>query len=229
VRSERTCVLIISSLLFGLPACGNLITNGSFEEGTYSPTQWGWQTLVAGNNSITGWVVGNGSVDYVGAYWQPAHGSRSLDLNGDGSQGTIWQVFSSTPGRLYRVTFALAGNPDAQPRTTTLRVWADDPSATFADFSFTVNGQTYSEMGWTYHSWIFSATSGQTRLGFTSLDAYSGPVWGQNWGTSFGPALDNVTVEALGGEHLPEPGTLMLVGLGLAGSAWLRRRFKPGL
>lgn len=208
--------VVVLSCVAVAPAWANLIQNGSFELGNPSWNPYGFQSLTAPDNlTITNWSLVTGSVDYVGSYWQAAHGSRSLDMAGLYQNGTIWQTFASTPGQVYRVTFALAGNPDIQPRTTTLRVWADNPSVTYADFNYVVNGQTYSNMGWMYVSWDFTATSALTTLGFTSLETYNDPQWGY----SFGPALDDVSVAAV-----PEPATLALVGLGLIAVGFLRRR-----
>lgn len=221
---KKFLIATCAALMLSVPVWANLITNGSFEDGAFTPTPWGWQTLAAPATAITGWVVAQGSVDYVGAYWQAAHGNRSLDLNGDGSPGVIWQILSTTPGQLYRVSFALAGNPDVQPRTSSVRVWVDDPASNYADFSFLVNGQTHQQMGWVYHEWFFTATASTTRLGFSSLDTFDGVAWGQNWGYSFGPALDDVTVEAVSGVHTPEPGAFVLALVGLAAVAVLKRR-----
>lgn len=201
-------MMLCASLALVVPAQANLITNGSFEQGIDTGPEF--VTLWAGEDdwSITGWTVSAGSVDYIGGYWQAAHGSRSLDLNGL-SMGTIFQEFPTIPGVRYVVRFALAGNPDSQPRRTLMRVWADDPDVTYADFLYRVNGQTRTDMGWVYRAWAFTAASTSTTLGFTSLDQ-SG---------FYGPALDDVSVGVV-----PEPGSLALLGLGLTAAAWLRRR-----
>lgn len=210
-------VLIVATL-----GWANLLTNGSFESAWVNPGN-SYVTIYGPNTvAIIGWVIPGGvNIDYIGGFWVAADGSRSLDLNGY-NVGTIYQTFASTPNQLYRVRFALAGNPDWQPRTADVRVWVDAGSGpyAYADFSFPVNGQTRTNMGWTYYTWDFVAQSNFTTLGFTSLDNGSDD-WNPNYNypLAFGPALDDVSVTAI-----PEPATLALVGLGLIGIGYLRRR-----
>ncbi|MDW8130609.1 MAG: choice-of-anchor C family protein [Bryobacterales bacterium] len=203
---------------------GTLLTNGSFENSPVNiPGSPGFITVGSPNTWVLpGWTVAFGNIDYIGPYWQAAHGSRSLDLNGFNSQGTIYQTFPSTPGQRYLVTFALAGNPDLQPRWANIRVWVHDGLNTFdsADFNYWVSGQTRSSMGWRYVNWTFTAQSVFTTLGFTSLDNSAEDYWAPH-GYSFGPALDDVSVIPI---PIPEPATLALVGLGLIGLGFLRRK-----
>ena len=62
--------------------------------------------------SIKGWVVTRGQIDLNnGPTWQAADGERSLDLHGSPGFGGIKQPFVTKPGRIYRVTFSMAGHP----------------------------------------------------------------------------------------------------------------------
>jgi len=154
-----------------------IITNGSFE---YGPAVSTITVLYAGSTDIIGWVVVQGSIDYIGTYWIPSDGLRSLDLNGN-YPGSIAQTFSTTPGVTYQVTFDMAGNPVGGSTIKQMRVTAANDSA---DFSFDITGKSLSEMGWVNYTWEFTATDSVTTLQFLSLEPYN----------AYGPALDNVSV-----------------------------------
>ena len=185
----------------------NLIQNGSFETATINPGA-SYITLDAVSTAITGWTVSQGSIDYIGTFWQASNGSRSLDLSGaEADAGGIQQTFNTTVGETYRVTFDLAGNPEENPTIKEMRVSAGGSSA---DFSFDITGNSNSNMGWVSKSWDFTATGTTTTLSFLSLVD-----------TGFGPALDNVSVVALSSpppSPIPEPSSMLgLLSLGVLG------------
>ena len=179
----------------------NLIQNGSFETATVNPGSF--LQLDAVSTVITGWTVSQGAIDYIGTFWQASEGARSIDLQGLAS-GTIEQTFNTTIGTTYRVTFDLAGNPNASPIIKDMRVSAGGSSA---DFSFNTTGKSNSNMGWLSKSWDFTANSTTTTLEFIGLG-----------NSDAGAALDNVSVIALSSPSIPEPSSMLgLLGLGVLG------------
>jgi choice-of-anchor C domain-containing protein len=166
----------------------NLVANCSFETaGVDSGVR-----LPAGSDAIAEWLVLGDGIDYRGAYWQPAEGRRSLDLNA-AEAGAVRTSIITSPGVRYQVTFAMAGHPLGGPAVKTLRVSAAGQSK---DFSFDTTGKSTTNMGWTTKSFIFTANGTLALLTFESLTS-----------GSFGPALDNVRVV----RHTPAPPLLPLL------------------
>lgn len=178
--------------------------NGGFETG---PSPGGsFITLGAGDTSITGWTVGGNGIDYIGPYWQPSEGSRSIDLNA-GDAGAMSQTFDTLTGATYRVTFALAGNPTGDVKTGFVQA-----GATTQDFTFDTAGKSTSDMGWTDNVFDFVAGGPSTTLSFVSTIH-----------SNAGPALDDVRVMELAAP-VPVPAALPLMGGALAVLGLLRRR-----
>lgn len=175
--------------------------NGSFEDG---PNPGTFITLGAGSTAITGWTVGGNSIDYIGTYWQPAAGNRSVDLNGNGT-GSISQTFDVVAGAEYRVQFSLAGNTDGNPDLKTIKVSTEVNSQ---DFAFNAASTSHSLMGWDVYEFFFTPTTSIATLTF--LSTITGP---------YGAALDDVSVS-----QTPLPAAFTLFGSVLALFAWFRRR-----
>jgi choice-of-anchor C domain-containing protein len=194
-------------------APASVIVNGSFESGTFSGGEF--DTLGAGSPNLTGWTVGGNGIDWIGSYWQPSQGNRSVDLNALNT-GSLSQTFATTAGVIYKVTFDMAGNPDGGPAVKTLTVGATGNAA--QTYSFDTTGDSRPSMGWEGKTYFFTATGALTTLTFTSTTtANSG---NSGFPFAFGPALDNVSVTAT-----PEPVSLVLFGgLLVGGAAVVRRR-----
>ena len=180
------------------------LTNGSFESASVDPGVF--ETLSSGSTVITGWTVG-GEIDYIGSYWQPDDGKRSLDMNGT-TAGSISQMITGlTKGQAYLINFSLSGNPDSLvPPTRKLDVVVGLGAASYF---FTI-ANTRENMGWIVQSLAFVADD------TTALLKFSSAVTG-----AFGPALDNVSIAAT---PLPAALPLFVSLLSFFGLfSWLRR------
>lgn len=179
------------------------IVNGGFEDG---PNPGVFSTKFNGDTSITGWEVGGHSIDYIGSYWQPSEGERSIDLSGN-AKGSIFQWLNGlTVGNSYTIFFDLAGNPDGGASTKVAA--ASDGGTQASVYFFPLGGATKQNMNWKTESFTFTAFDTSVKLSFsaTADDAY-------------GPAIDNVRA-------VPEPATwaLMILGFGGAGAMLRKRR-----
>ena len=208
-RDVRGALLVVSvcvvALLAGLPFAGaDLVLNGGFEDVDISPLAW----LVAPPGQLTNWTITPGRIDVADkAWWDPAEGDQSVDLN-HGGPGTISQNLLTEAGATYQIDFALTGNWRGPPDTKSMQVWWDGNMVGQFDITEPVGWST-SNMNWQYYRISNMIASGSsTTLEFVSLTPGEG-----------GPILDDVSVT-------PEPGTLALMALGLAGLVAARRRRK---
>lgn len=206
--------LAIAALAVSLPitsAKANLLSNGSFEQpGT---------GCASATTSLPGWTVtGNIDIDTSPppcSTIAAADGSFFVDLTGSFSAGSIQQTVATIAGRNYLLEFYFGGNPQWQylPYANDSPIKAMNVSIdgnVVGSYSIDTTGLAFNQAGWSLQSLLFTATSAATMLRFTSLNSNG----------VFGPFLDGVSVV----ETVPEPGTLALLGLGLAGLGLSRRR-----
>lgn len=171
-------LLLVTVLSVVVPLGQSQLDNGGFENAAVNPGE-SFSSLGPDDKQITGWIVGGNGIDYIGAYWKPSEGSRSIDLSLS-DNGTISTRLNTVPGTTYRLSFDMAGNPDGGPDEKALRVWIDDK---YQDFTFNIRGKTRENMGWVPKTLEFKATSSATLLKFEGMT-----------NTAWGPAIDNVIV-----------------------------------
>jgi choice-of-anchor C domain-containing protein len=214
MRGRVLSAAIAISLCAAYPASAgvNLIQNGSFELGNFDSAPF--DTLGAGSTAMTAWTIGGDSIDWIGSYWQPGDGSRSVDLSGN-ALGSVSQSFSTVTGQKYTVSFLLAGNPDGPPQTKDVDVSVNGASQDFL-FPTVLGSATRDSMNWTPISFIFTANTALETLTFAS--ATCGGDISNN--CAFGPALDAVSVTSA----VPELSTWGMMLLGFAGVGFVAYR-----
>lgn len=212
-------ILFLHALLAaGTSAQANLLTNASFELGAFVNQGNDTMSLAAGSTVITGWTVVTDTTAWIG----PANpfglgasdGSYFLDLTNYEAGAPfagVSQTIATTPGATYSLSFDL-GSSTQWGVPASIAASAAGTSQTFLSPLTGINV-------WTNETMQFVASSAATTV---LLQGASGFNY---------IGLDNVNVECIsncsdgGGGTVPEPVTLALLGLGLAGlAASLRRK-----
>ncbi len=204
-RSFCHCINVVVAIFAATESApGQILINGSFETGIDPGLGTGLSAV--DTSSLEGWIVQNGTIDYVGSSrWETGDGSRCLDLTGV-SPGTISQTIDGfLTGQEYRVSFLMAANPEGGPASRTLQASIGSFAQTF---TFDGTGFSSSAMGWSQYSFGFIATAPEMTLAFASLDA----------GT-YGPVIDAVSLSSA-----PEPGSAAPLACGFAAVVLFTRK-----
>jgi hypothetical protein len=176
-----------------------LVVDGGFESGTF--VNWNH----TGGFMCVGTSVCGGNNFDSGADPGPHSGNFAVYLGGAGSPGDVLsQTLTTVLGQTYTLDFFLAAPTDggnSTPNVFTV-LWGGNTVTTITDLtSNTYNQFTFSVIG-----------SGSDLLEFDSSNNPAAFV------------LDDVSVQDAAVETVPEPGTMLLLGVGLAAVALLRRR-----
>ena len=198
----------------------NLLTNPSFELGTFMNRGDGFQILPNGSTVMTGWTVTNdslawGTIPNSAAGVNPVNpfdGSFFLDLQGDGSFGApyggVTQTISTLVGQQYHLAFYLGTQEDAgSPATHGPVSVSATAGSTTLPFTFNPGG---TGTQWGEFGFDFTASSTSTPITIIGTSTAGGSYIG----------LDLVSVGVV-----PEPSTTaLLIGSGLLVSLIRRKR-----
>jgi choice-of-anchor C domain-containing protein len=216
-KSLALSALTASVMLMAKPASAfNLITNGSFEEGTFNAVDpldpnSSYARLAPGSSDLTGWIIAGVAVDWHNSndIRFPFDGDLMVDLNLDGgASGVLSQTFFTTSGESYDLSFYLSG-PDLEggsffPSPRQVKV-----SIAGVEEVFSTPTSYYRNMSWEIQQLRFRAIGHETTLIFSSVN--DAGFWG--------PVLDNVSVSAV-----PEPITVLGSGIALGFGGFLKRK-----
>jgi hypothetical protein len=189
MKSTFLLSLTIFAVACGTARAGNLVANGSFEEGTLGIGGFeDWQTNLGDINTFvdSDGVTRTSYGDATAGLWSAFFGSTAAD-----GGASISQNLATTPGQTYLLSFDLANdNADMTPINDFVVSVEGVPVFTFSDLG---------DQNYVHEQFAFVASGSSTSLQFN----------GSNDQSYFD--LDNVVVAAAA----PEPSGFALMGCGL--------------
>ena len=181
-KIRRTTLVLALSMLLTVASAWPAAATSSFANGFENPRLTvEFYDYVAGQQ-FDGWAVTSGSVDLT-TDWTDAEGRQSLDLNGS-NDGAVARTLPAQLLTTYKVTFAVAGNPEGPPAVKSGEVTVNGQEVDA--FTFSVVGKSNANMGWVYRSFYFTNV-----LSTTTTLQFAGTT-----GSAWGAVVDDVKVES---------------------------------
>jgi hypothetical protein len=213
---------VVGTILISVPASANLMVNGNFEfsDNSYSTTfkPFGW-TNVGHSEGVM--AYGDSSNGPVPAY----NGSYFYDLGGYGNPSGpvghgIEQTVFTEIGKIYELVFGLSS--ENVGGNTKLSVTINDGVKT-VNTDFTLEAMPYYGEGYPFgRDYPFGKGFHEERISFIANGALTTISFIETANFSDGnndPLIDNVRLNPI-----PEPTTMLLFGMGIAGLAAVARR-----
>ena len=182
-------------------AQANLIINSGFESpdiptGSFSIFQ-----------SIPGWTktFGSGIEIQDNVAGSPFEGGQFVELDANSNSG-MEQIITTASGQVYNLSFAFSARPGIPETSNGIDIFWDGLLLA----NVTANGTGLLNTDWNVQNFMVTASGLNTSLEFRATGTSD----------SLGGYLDAVILTA----KIPEPATLALFGLGLAGLGLMRRR-----